>query len=42
MRIIGIDPGLRNTGWGIIETYGDKIQEVANGVCETKKNDSLA
>ena len=42
MRIIGIDPGLRNTGWGIIETYGDKIQEVANGVCETKKTDSLA
>ena len=25
MRIIGIDPGLRNTGWGVIETKGDKL-----------------
>ena len=26
---------------GQLKTYGDKIQEVANGVCETKKTDSL-
>lgn len=42
MRIIGIDPGLRNTGWGVIETTGDKIFSVANGVCETKSSDALA
>ena len=42
MRIIGIDPGLRNTGWGIIETKGDKILEVANGICATKTSDNLA
>ncbi len=42
MRIIGIDPGLRNTGWGIIETKGDKICEVANGVSKTKTSDPLA
>ena len=42
MRIIGIDPGLRNTGWGIIETKGDKILEVANGICDTKTSDNLS
>ena len=42
MRIIGIDPGLRNTGWGVIETEGDKIIEVANGICATKTSDNLA
>ena len=42
MRIIGIDPGLRNTGWGVIETTGDKIFSVANGVCKTKASDALA
>ena len=42
MRIIGIDPGLRNTGWGIIDTKGDNIFEVANGICETKTTDNLA
>ena len=42
MRIIGIDPGLRNTGWGVIETKGDKILEVANGICDTKTSDNLS
>ena len=42
MRIIGIDPGLINTGWGIIDTKGDNIFEVANGTCETNSSDNLA
>lgn len=42
MRIIGIDPGLRNTGWGVIETKGDTICEVANGICETQTTDNLS
>lgn len=33
MRVIGIDPGLRNMGWGVIDTHGSKISHVANGVC---------
>jgi len=32
MRIIGIDPGLRNLGWGVIECDGAPIVHVANGV----------
>lgn len=32
MRVIGIDPGLRNLGWGVIDVSGPKISHVANGV----------
>ena len=42
MRVIGIDPGLRKTGWGIIEADGDKIYQVANGICETKASEILS
>jgi crossover junction endodeoxyribonuclease RuvC len=31
-RILGIDPGLRNTGWGIIESEGNRLKFVACGV----------
>jgi len=33
MRVIGIDPGLRRTGWGVIEVAGARIIHVANGTC---------
>ena len=36
MRILGLDPGLRNLGWGIIETAGSRITHVANGVCHSE------
>lgn len=31
IRIIGIDPGLRRTGWGIVETLGNSLRFVASG-----------
>jgi crossover junction endodeoxyribonuclease RuvC len=31
IRIIGIDPGLRRTGWGIIESEGSRLSYVADG-----------
>jgi crossover junction endodeoxyribonuclease RuvC len=31
VRIIGIDPGLRNTGWGVIEAEGSRLSYVADG-----------
>ncbi|QPH55685.1 crossover junction endodeoxyribonuclease RuvC [Pontivivens ytuae] len=34
MRILGIDPGLRRMGWGVIDVAGSRISHVANGVCE--------
>ena len=33
MRCIGFDPGLRKTGWGVIDVVGSKLTHVANGVC---------
>ncbi|MFD1508743.1 crossover junction endodeoxyribonuclease RuvC [Lacimonas salitolerans] len=32
MRILGIDPGLRNLGWGVIEAQGSRLSHVANGI----------
>src|SRR3546814_15832720 len=32
MRILGIDPGLQNTGWGVIESAGNRLRHVADGV----------
>ncbi len=31
IRIIGLDPGLRNTGWGVIETKGSRLSFIADG-----------
>ena len=30
-RIIGIDPGLRNLGWGLIEAQGSRLRHIENG-----------
>lgn len=35
MRVIGIDPGLRRTGWGIVEANGSRLTHVANGHCDS-------
>ncbi len=39
MRVIGIDPGLRRTGWGVVDAVGSKITHVANGVCASEGGD---
>jgi len=31
MRLIGLDPGLSATGWGVIEVDGNRLSHVANG-----------
>ncbi|WP_135507257.1 crossover junction endodeoxyribonuclease RuvC [Roseovarius aestuariivivens] len=35
MRVIGIDPGLRNLGWGVIDVAGSRLSHVANGIVKT-------
>jgi len=39
MRVIGIDPGLRILGWGVISVEGNCISHVANGVCRSEGAD---
>ena len=36
MRVLGIDPGLRNMGWGVIAVDGSRISHVANGICHSE------
>lgn len=36
MRVLGIDPGLRNLGWGVIDVAGSRLSHVANGVCKSR------
>jgi len=42
MRLIGFDPGLRQTGWGVIESDGNRLIHVANGVVSTNGKADLA
>ena len=41
--IIGIDPGIRNTGWGIIRHFQNKIEHIEHGVIvpEPNENDAI-
>lgn len=36
MRIIGIDPGLQRTGWGIIDVAGNRLTHISHGVVQTQ------
>lgn len=39
MRVVGIDPGLRNLGWGVIDAEGSRLTHVANGICHSDGTD---
>lgn len=39
MRVLGIDPGLRNLGWGVIDVDGARVAHVANGICHSDSGD---
>ncbi len=41
-RIIGIDPGLRRTGWGVIECEGTRLSFVACGSVNSDEKESLS
>ncbi|MFK7840058.1 MAG: crossover junction endodeoxyribonuclease RuvC [Bdellovibrionales bacterium] len=41
MIILGIDPGLRKTGWGIIEKNGSRLSFVGSGLIKTQSSETL-
>lgn len=41
MRVLGIDPGLRNMGWGVISVDGPRLRHVANGVIRSDSGEDL-
>ena len=40
--VIGIDPGIRNTGWGVIRVEGNNLLHLCHGVIKTEDNESDA
>ena len=41
MIILGVDPGLANTGWGVVETVNQRYRPVSFGVIRTDSTHSL-
>jgi crossover junction endodeoxyribonuclease RuvC len=35
MKVLGLDPGLGTTGWGLIEAEGNRLRHIANGQLKT-------
>src|SRR5204863_96888 len=42
MRVLGLDPGLRHTGWGVIDVAGNRLHHVADGVVHAPTDLPLA
>ncbi len=42
MKILGIDPGLQKTGWGVVESEGNRLHFVACGLIKTDSDLTLA
>ncbi len=42
IRIIGLDPGLRRTGWGVVDCEGNRLTYIACGSVETSERECLA
>jgi crossover junction endodeoxyribonuclease RuvC len=42
MRVLGLDPGLRHTGWGVIDVAGNRLNHVADGVVHAPTDLPLA
>jgi crossover junction endodeoxyribonuclease RuvC len=41
VRILGLDPGLGTTGWGLIQAEGNRLSHIANGQLTTKTDAEL-
>jgi crossover junction endodeoxyribonuclease RuvC len=42
MRLLGLDPGLRHTGWGVIEAADNRLRHIADGVVHSDGKQVLA
>jgi crossover junction endodeoxyribonuclease RuvC len=41
VKILGLDPGLGTTGWGLIEAEGNRLAHIANGQLKTDSGEAL-
>lgn len=42
MKLLGLDPGLRVTGWGVIEVMDNRLRHIADGAVTSDADDPLA
>ena len=42
MIVIGLDPGLQKTGWGVIEAQGNRLRHIADGCVRSRAADPLS
>lgn len=42
LRLLGLDPGLRITGWGVIEAWDNRLSHIADGIITTDSRMALA
>lgn len=42
VRLLGLDPGLQHTGWGVVESSGNRLRHIADGVISTTTDLTLA
>lgn len=42
LSVLGLDPGLNKTGWGLVTLEGTRLRHIANGVITTKANQDLS
>jgi crossover junction endodeoxyribonuclease RuvC len=42
MRLLGLDPGLRHTGWGVVDVEGSRLRHVADGAIHPAAERPLA
>lgn len=42
MKLLGLDPGLQKTGWGVIEVEANRLRHLGNGSVATRRGNSLA
>jgi crossover junction endodeoxyribonuclease RuvC len=41
VRLLGLDPGLRFTGWGVIDVDGNRLRHIGDGVIATDSNNPV-
>ncbi len=41
VRLLGLDPGLRFTGWGVIDVDGNRLRHIGDGVIATDSDDPV-
>jgi crossover junction endodeoxyribonuclease RuvC len=42
VRLLGLDPGLQHTGWGMVESAGSRLRHLGDGVISTDSAQALA